>query len=111
MNTYFFHMLMQAREYKASRQDKIIFGKGSNVCPFCTHDYLCSKWEVTQKHVEPDDMELTCWRCPLLSAIVPEYDDVRIIMEDCENMGRVLLRDFEEYFDGGDTCFGTSETQ
>jgi RNA polymerase subunit RPABC4/transcription elongation factor Spt4 len=103
MNAYIFHMLMQAREYKADRQKKIIFGPRSNVCPFCTHDFLCSNWEVMTGIVEPEDMELTCWRCPLLSAI--KVEDVRMVMEYCERMGKHMLENYEQYFDGGDTAW------
>lgn len=103
MNAYMYHMLMQAKEYKASRQRKIKFGKGSNVCPFCTHDFICCNWEVQSGHVEPEAMELTCWRCPLLSAI--KVEDVRIVMEGCERMGKQFLADYTEYFDGGDTAW------
>lgn len=106
MNTYFFHMLMQAREYKASRQRKIKLGKGSNVCPFCTHDFICSNWEVQEGFVEPDDLELTCWRCPLLSAI--KVEDIREVMEYCERMGKQALASYTNYFDGGDTAWDNS---
>ena len=105
MNAFIFHMLMQAREFKTSRQKKIVFGKGTNTCPFCSHDFRCANWEVQSGNIEdPEKMELTCWRCPLLS-IMRTCEDKLALVEDCERIGKHFLADYEQFFDGGDTAW------
>jgi hypothetical protein len=36
-------------------------------------------------------------------------EDVRMVMEYCEKMGKHLLENYEQFFDGGDTAWESQD--
>jgi transposase-like protein len=88
MNAYMYNMLLQARE----AHWKEFQGEKPN-CPFCkadtkqTAENMITSGESKKRHP-------ICMNCPLISLF--SLDNIGVLMEDCEDMGRHALQVYEE---------------
>jgi hypothetical protein len=89
MNTYMYHMLLQARE---SHWDEFQ-GQPAN-CPFCDADAKQTGEDAITAGLFDGSRAGVCHNCPLQNLFA--LDTLHVLMEDCEDMGRHVLQMYEE---------------
>jgi hypothetical protein len=93
MNTYMYHMLLQAREgfWKSLQGGPVVAN-----CPFCDADARQTGEDMVAAGIHSASFMKTalCMNCPLINLF--NIESLHVLMEDCEDMGRHALQVYEE---------------